>query len=123
MFTRRTVIFDGECGFCMRWIRRGRALDWWKLIDWRARLEKGLSEEFPQTNKEETKNRIVSIRPDGKAFGGYFAMRDIMLRLPLTFIPALIMHIPGTGIIGEPVYQWISRNRHLFRGPRPKGTC
>lgn len=111
----RTVIFDGECGFCMRWIKRGRALDWLKLIDWRARLEKGLASQFPQTTKEETKNRIVSICPDGKTYGGFFAMRDITIRLPLTFLPALFMYIPGTSFIGEPVYQWIARNRHRFK--------
>lgn len=112
---RRTVIFDGECGFCTSWIKRGRALDWLKLIDWRARLEPGLASKFPQTTKEETKNRIVSIRPDGKTFGGFFAMRDIMIRLPLTFLPAILMHVPGTGLVGEPVYQWIARNRHRFK--------
>ncbi len=110
----RTVIFDGECGFCTSWIKRGRALDWLKLIDWRARLEPGLASKFPQTTKEETKNRIVSIRPDGKTYGGFFAMRDIMVRFPVTFLPALFMYIPGAGWIGEPVYQWIARNRHRF---------
>lgn len=112
---KRTVIFDGECEFCQSWIKRGKAFDWFKVIDWRARLEPGLAAEFPQTGKEETKNRIVSICPDGKALGGFFAMRDIMLRLPVTFLPALLMHLPGAGWIGEPVYQWISRNRHRFK--------
>ncbi len=76
----------------------------------------GLTSEFPQVSSQETQNRIVSIRPNGKTYGGFYAMRDIMLRLPACFLPALLMYLPGVSWIGEPVYQWISRNRHRFAG-------
>src|SRR3989338_6008768 len=110
----RTVVFDGECGFCQRSIKIGKALDWLKKIEWKARLESGTQEAFPQLSLEETQNRMVSIRPDGKAFGGFFAVRDIMLRFPLTFLPAILLYIPGVSLVGVPVYKWISENRHRF---------
>ena len=110
----RTVIYDGECGFCLRWVRAGRRLDWLRRLDWRARSEPGLLERFPQTSFAETKERMLSIRPDGKVYGGFSAVRDIMFHLPLTFIPALFLCIPGISWIGEPAYRWVAKNRHRF---------
>ena len=112
----RTVVFDGDCGFCRRWIRRGKRLDWLKRIDWRPRLEPGLKEKFPGIDDAETKDRMVSIRPDGKKVGGFYSVRDIALQFPLTFIPALFLYIPGVSLIGEPIYRWIAKNRHRFTG-------
>ena len=74
----RTVIFDGDCGFCQRAITWGKRLDWLHRMEWRARLEPGLQETFPQLSGEETQRRMVSIRKDGKPYGGFFAVRDIM---------------------------------------------
>lgn len=112
----RTVIFDGECGFCQRSIKLGKRLDWLHRMDWRARLEPGLKETFPQLSGEETQRRMVSIRKDGKTYGGFFAVRDIMVHLPLTFVPALILYVPGISLLGVPVYQWIATHRHHFGG-------
>lgn len=110
----RTVVFDGDCGFCQRSIRIGRSLDWLGRMDWRARLEPGLKEKFPQVSGEETQNRMVSIRPDGKTYGGFYAVRDILIQFPLTFLPALFLYVPGVPLVGVPVYKWIAKNRHKF---------
>lgn len=110
----RTVVFDGECGFCQRSIRLGKMFDWLHRIDWRARLEPGLKEEYPRLSDEDTQNRMISIRADGKTYGGFYAVRDIMLQFPLTFLPALLLYIPGMSLIGVPVYKWIAKNRHRF---------
>ena len=118
----RTVIFDGECGFCRRWIRIGRKLDMRGRIDWRARTDPQVQAQFPQLSSEETQNRMVSIRPDGKPYGGFYAVRDIMLHLPLTLLPALLLYIPGVSLIGVPVYKWIAKNRHRFGGTAD-GSC
>ena len=65
---------------------------------------------------------MVSIRQDGKAYGGFFAVRDIMVHLPLTFVPALIMYVPGISLLGVPVYTWIARNRQHFGG-KSENSC
>ena len=112
----RTVIFDGDCGFCQRSIRWGKRLDWLHQMDWRTRLEPGLNDTFPQLSGEETQRRMVSIRHDGKTYGGFFAVRDIMIHFPLTFLPALVLYLPGMSLLGVPVYAWIAKNRHRFGG-------
>ena len=112
----RTVVFDGECGFCQRSIRLGRELDWLHRIDWRPRLEPGLKEKFPKLNDQDTQNRMISMHPNGTLRGGFYAIRDIALHFPLTFLPALFLFIPGVSLLGVPVYAWISKNRHRFAG-------
>jgi predicted DCC family thiol-disulfide oxidoreductase YuxK len=112
----RTVVFDGDCAFCQRWIRVGRRLDWRQRISWRARTEPGLREEFPQLSREATQRRIVSIRPDGETCGGFFAVRDLMRHLPLTCLPALALYLPGVSRVGVPVYEWIAKNRYRLGG-------
>ena len=112
----RIVIFDGECGFCRRSIRLGRRLDWWHQIDWRARLEPGILEQFPQLAREDTQQRMVSIRSDGATYGGFYAVRDIMRFLPLTMLPSLLLYLPGAAWLGVPVYHWIATHRHRLGG-------
>ena len=112
----RTVIFDGACGFCLRAIRIGKRLDWWRRMEWRARLEPGVNERFPQLSQEETQRRMVSIRADGRMSGGFYAVRDILLQLPLTTLPALLLYLPGMSVVGVPLYRWIAANRRHFGG-------
>jgi len=118
----RTVVFDGECGFCRRWVRRGKRLDWFRHIDWRPRLDPGLKAIYPKLDSQETLNRMISIGPGGKTYGGFFAVRDIMRHLPLTFLPSLFLYIPGVSLAGVPVYRWIAKNRHHFAG-KPEESC
>jgi predicted DCC family thiol-disulfide oxidoreductase YuxK len=118
----RTVIFDGDCGFCQRSIRVGRNLDWLKKIEWRTRLEPGLESSFPQVSLEESLHRMFSVRPDGKTYGGFYAVRDVVRYFPLTFLPAMLLYIPGASWIGVPVYDWIAKNRHRFGG-KSSGSC
>ena len=79
-------------------------------------MEPGLQKFFPQISSEETQNRMVSVRPDGKTYGGFYAVRDVMIRFPLTFIPSLFLYLPGVSWVGVPVYRWIAKNRHRFGG-------
>ena len=112
----RVIIFDGDCGFCQRSIRLGKRLDWFGRIEWLARLAPGVKNRFPQLKSEETQNRMISIRPDGKTYGGFFAVRDIAYHLPLTFLLAVLLYLPGVSLLGVPAYRWISKNRHRFGG-------
>lgn len=110
------MIFDGDCGFCRRSVRIGKTLDWMGRIDWRARMDPETRNSFSQAASEETQNRMISVRPDGTWLGGFYAVRDIMIRLPLTFLPAMVLYFPGVSLIGVPVYRWIAKNRHRFGG-------
>lgn len=114
------VIFDDDCGFCTRSVNLFRSLDWLRRIEWVPRNGSGTASRFPQVSGERTTGEMVSIGPDGRVSGGYFAIRAILLRLPLMFLFGLVMYIPGASLAGVPVYRWVARNRHRFGG---KATC
>lgn len=106
------MVFDGECGFCVRSIRLGRSLDWLGRIEWVPRADSALRARYPLLNEADSANRMLSIRPDGTVLGGFRAVRDIGLQCPLTFLPCLILYLPGADRLGDPLYRWIARNRH-----------
>lgn len=112
----RTVIFDDDCGFCTRSVKLFRGLDWLGRYEWLARSDRALPARFPQVSGERTTGEMVSVAPDGRARGGFYAVRDILAGLPLTFLPALFLYVPGVSLAGVPVYRWIARNRHRFGG-------
>ncbi len=66
---------------------------------------------------------MISMRPDGKTYGGFFAVRDIARHLPLSFLLALLLYIPGVSLLGVPVYQWISKNRYRLGGKSPESCA
>lgn len=118
----RTVIYDDECGFCRRWVDLGRKLDWFKRLDWKARLDPAARAAFPQVSDAKSEREMISIRPDGRLYGGFYALRDISIRLPLTFLPALLLYLPGAPLLGVPAYKWVAKNRHAFSScPAKKG--
>ena len=114
------VLYDGECGFCTRSVRIGRALDWFNIFVWRSRWEPDIQKEFPEVPFDQTLRQMYCIKPDGKILGGFYCVRYLWLHLPLLWVPALFMYIPGVSFLGVPVYQWVARNRHRFGG---KESC
>jgi predicted DCC family thiol-disulfide oxidoreductase YuxK len=116
----RTVIFDDDCGFCTRSVNFFRSLDWLRRYEWLARSDRALPARYPRMAADRTAGEMVSVRPDGGTLGGFYAVRDILLGLPLTFLPALFMYVPGVPLAGVPVYRWIAKNRHRFGGT---ATC
>lgn len=120
MSPARAVIFDDDCGFCTRSVKLFRALDWLGRFEWVPRNDPRTAGRFPQVTGERTTGEMVSVRSDGRVNGGYFAVRDILVRLPLTFAPALLLYVPGVPLVGVPAYRWVARNRHRFGG---KAAC
>jgi predicted DCC family thiol-disulfide oxidoreductase YuxK len=75
------LIYDGNCGFCRRWVARARRLDWHDNL----------------------------VRPDGKVFAGAAAVREYFRFVPGGFLVRLGFAIPGATAFAEWVYAWIAR--------------
>jgi predicted DCC family thiol-disulfide oxidoreductase YuxK len=119
---RDRLIFDGACGFCRASLARVLALDpFGRLLplDFHntdvAALHPGLT---PQACHA----RIQLLESSGRLSSGFAAFRRLSLRLPLAWPLAPLMNLPGLRLIGEPVYDWIARNRfnllHRFQACR-----
>jgi predicted DCC family thiol-disulfide oxidoreductase YuxK len=108
---RDKLIFDGECGFCRASLARILALDPFgriEPVDFHSVNVKAL---HPALSPELCHARIQFLEAGGRLSSGFDAFRRLSLRLPLAWPLALLFNIPGLGLVGEPVYDWVSRNR------------
>ncbi|MBI4062950.1 MAG: DUF393 domain-containing protein [Elusimicrobia bacterium] len=111
---RHKLIYDGGCGFCRASVKRILACDptgRLELVDFRsedvARLD-------PELTHEACHAQMHLLEREGKLTGGFHAFRRLTLKLPMLWPLAPLINIPGLGLIGEPIYRWVARNRFGF---------
>jgi predicted DCC family thiol-disulfide oxidoreductase YuxK len=106
------LIYDGDCGFCRRWIERcrsltGEAIEYVPFQDAAPR--------FPNITIEQFKQAVKLIEPDGRIFSGaeavYRSLRGVRGCRWLTWAYAVV---PGFAPASESVYRWIARHRGRF---------
>lgn len=74
MMHRPTLIFDGDCGFCRRWIER-----------WKSQTERRVAyvtfqrmgNRFPEVTREQCESAVHLVEPDGRVCSG----ADAVVRL------------------------------------------
>ena len=106
------VIYDGQCGFCIRSLKICRALDVrgaLRFHDANARQE--VLAAFPELAEADFENAMFAVAPDRRVTRGFFAFRRILWESPPMWLLLPLFYFPGTGWIGPNVYAWIARNR------------
>ena len=102
------LLFDGDCGFCRRWIRRWKQMTGDRL-DYAASQEAG--GRFPEIPKEAFARSVQFVTPGGEVFEGAEAVfRSLALgghAVPL----ALYRKVPGARRVAELFYRLIARHR------------
>lgn len=109
------VIYDGQCGFCIRALRVCRALDVrgaLRFHDATAREE--VHSAFPELLHADFDNAMFAVVPDRGVTRGFFAFRRILWESPLMWPLLPLFYFPGTGWIGPKAYAWVARNRGRF---------
>ncbi len=112
VFPVPTLLYDGKCGLCAASLRLLRALDIFgevEAVDFRTLPD--LKTLHPGLSIERCKTRIQFVEPDGRLSEGFSAIRRLSLKLILLWPLAPLLHIPGAGLIGRPVYDWIEQKR------------
>jgi predicted DCC family thiol-disulfide oxidoreductase YuxK len=109
---QRTLIFDGDCGFCRRavsflkqWDKYGRL----RFVPFQDRAALARLPEIPRRNLEEAMHLVT---PNGEIFVGAAAV-PVMMRVLRWGMPvALLFRIPGVPWLAAKIYRIIARNRH-----------
>jgi predicted DCC family thiol-disulfide oxidoreductase YuxK len=109
---RWLVFYDGLCPVCNRSRRLLTRLDWRNRLEFvdiheRARCQA----ELPQVSYADMLRQMYVKRPDGRAFGGFDALRALAPALPPLWPAWPLMWLPGAAAIGRRVYRRIARNR------------
>jgi predicted DCC family thiol-disulfide oxidoreductase YuxK len=109
------VIYDGQCGFCIRALKICRALDVRRVLRFHdANARESVLVAFPELTRADFENAIFAIAPDRSATRGFFAFRRILWESPLMWPLIPLFYLPGSGHVGPRVYAWVARNRRRF---------
>lgn len=112
---RRQIIYDGNCRFCLNSLTQLKIMDLFdvlKPVDFQKLEDPRVL--HPSLSKEAAPSQIHLIEPDGKLYGGFAAFRRLCFSLPMLYPLIPLVYLPGMGIVGPKVYQWVAKNRYLF---------
>jgi predicted DCC family thiol-disulfide oxidoreductase YuxK len=106
---KATLVWDGECHFCRRWIER------WKEItgDWVDYEEsENIGDRFPEIPREQFERSLILIESDGSLFcGTEAAFRALRCRSSKRWLSWSYEHVPGFAALSESFYKIIASNR------------
>jgi predicted DCC family thiol-disulfide oxidoreductase YuxK len=106
---RPLLLFDGDCGFCRRWILRWKSLTG-DRVDYVPSQD--AAPRFPEIPPEDFRRSVQLVLPDGRVFSGAEAVF-----LSLSFAPRLrwpltaYRRVPGFAALAEVAYRTIARHR------------
>ena len=112
MEPRISVLYDGACGFCRRSVRVLFALDWLhqlRPVDFRAEQER--NRWAPEIPFEDLDRALHVKFPNGKTLHGFRAFRALAWHLPLLWLIAPFLYLPGARPIGDVIYARIAERR------------
>lgn len=113
---RRYVMFyDGMCPICRKSMRTVKRLDWLGRFDFADIHDRGFAEaELPGVTYADMLKQMYVKRPDGQFFGGFRAFRALAPMLPLMWLVAPLLWLPGMAWVGTRVYRFVARNRYRY---------
>ncbi len=113
---RLTLVYDGECGFCIRSLAWVRAADRAGQLEYVPSQDPQVRTRFPMLATADFDHAMYAVSDTGEVYRGFFAFRRIALALPRLRVLAPIFYFPGASIVGPRVYAWVDRYRK-------KGGC
>lgn len=104
------LIYDGDCGFCRKWIERFRS-----LLGDRLSYEpyQKVAKDHPSIPLERFQKAVQLIEPGGRVSQGAEAVFRALGTLPaLRLFLWGYLHLPGFAWISERTYAWVAKHRH-----------
>ena len=101
--------YDGDCGLCMRLVRHLEGLDARGTITWTA--YQSLDDPPSGISWEDMEREAYLISDAGEVSEGFYAIRELVARLPAHSVLGKFMHLPGVDLPGRLVYRFVARNR------------
>ncbi len=108
------LLFDGDCGFCRRWVDR------WREQTGDAVLYSPFQDEafvaaFPELDRNRFRESVHLIEASGDVFTGSEAVfRALAHGPPPHFSLWCYEHLPGFAPVSETVYRFVARHRQFF---------
>lgn len=102
------MVYDGNCGFCVRsmaWFLAFDGLGQIKVRDFRTHPS-------PVVSDAQLEKALYLILPDSRALPAFEAYRYVVLRVPGLWWLVLFFYVPVfSRLFGHPMYYWVAANR------------
>ena len=118
-----TIVFDGDCPFCRRWVDRIARVDRRGTFEFVARQTEGLIERFPKLAEGDFNTGMRLITADGAVHVGADAAYEVVRRLRYWRHIAWVYHVPGIHWFTRAAYAWIAAHRQSLGGKCDDETC
>jgi predicted DCC family thiol-disulfide oxidoreductase YuxK len=109
---RPTLLFDGDCGICRRWVTYWRLLTEERVV---YRPYQEAAADFPNLAEHDLARAIVLVEPDGEMFSGAAAtFRLLKMADGKAYLWTLYRFLPCFAPLSELAYGFLSRHRGLL---------
>jgi predicted DCC family thiol-disulfide oxidoreductase YuxK len=121
----RLVIWDDRCGFCGWWVRHLKRLDWLRIHRFEGSTNGAALAEAGVTAGQADEE--IKLWDGRRVHGGIDAVREILKNLPVGFLWAQALAVPGIRWMGIRAYRAVARRRMCLMpsspgGPQPSTT-
>ncbi len=120
---KSTVVYDGQCSFCRRWVARIARRDRHDAFEFVARQTTGLTKRFPRLAEGDFNTGMRLITPDNVIHVGADAAYQIARHLRYWRWIAWLYFVPGIHSLTRALYAQIAANRQSLGGRCDDGTC
>ncbi|MCA9137140.1 MAG: DUF393 domain-containing protein [Planctomycetales bacterium] len=113
------VIYDGDCNFCIAQVKNLRRLDCCGgRLAFLSLHDPRVAERYPELTHDQMMAQMYIIDRQGRRHGGGDAVRYLSRRLPLLWIAAPILHVPGTASLWRFLYNQVAKHRYRLAGKK-----
>ena len=116
MLTRPVLLYDGTCGFCVRWIDRLRRWDRSSRIEYVPYQRRGAVARLPSISDDALDHAVHLVAPDGRVSAGARVLPPLLDHLPAGRLLKPFVRIPGVLWLGSRAYGWVAARRHRLGG-------
>ncbi len=103
-----TLIYDGSCGFCRKWVMRAKRLKRRKKVNFLP-LQAEDAEAITGRSRDELSVAVHFVTADGRVFTGAAAVREFIKDVRGGGIVVAASRVPGVMLVAEWVYRWVAR--------------
>ena len=108
------VIYDGQCRFCTGQVQRLARWDGKQRLAFLSLHDSQVAENYPDLTHEMLMDQMYVIDQKEVRRGGADAFRYLTRRLPILWILAPLMHIPGSLPLWRWMYKQVAKRRYRW---------
>lgn len=107
--SRPAVIYDDDCGICLKAMRFVRACDWWRRLDYVPYPD--AAERYPEVAAHELDEGMQFRHPDGRVEVAIDGVRATMLGTPPGLLVGWLLFIPPIRWAASKLYEQVAARR------------